>query len=363
MHMTKRRLGLDYLTATGALLTAIVLVNAVIAFENSAIQAVGILVGVVPSVSLVSARYLLERTTLNDDQIWSIATWAGLGIGILTLLNTGVIFVHRIGDPAIDLGVAILASNVAIGGVVGILIGGFWEHGKENRRLNEKNAVLSRVLRHDLRNAAGIIGAHAEILKDELSKEECHRVEVIKHKTKEIAELGDLARTLQTAVDPHRPGTKEIDVSRIVEHRCETIENNYPHVRIKTDLGDEAWAHADGLLETVVDNVLENAVVHNDSLQPEITVGVGVDSRWVTIEVKDNGPGIPAGEVSALDTEEDPLDHSSGTGLWLVKWLIERYGGDLSIERLGPGTNVRIKLRKATSATADRTLRLPSIYS
>lgn len=363
MYMTKRRLGLDYLTATGALFTAIVLVNAVIAFETSAIQTVGILIGVVPSVSLVSARYLLERTTLNDEQIWAIATWGGLGIGAFTLVNTGIIFLYRLGDPVFELGLTILASNVAIGGVVGILIGGFWEHGEENRRLNEKNAVLSRVLRHDLRNAAGVIGAHAEILKEDLPAAECHRVDVIAHKTRELAELGDLARTLQTAVDPHRERPKEINVANVVARRCEVLGEQHEDIRIVTDLADEAWAYADGLLDAAVDNLLENAIVHNDSIHPEIHVRVGVNARWVSVEIADNGPGIPAGEITALETVDEPLEHSSGTGLWLVKWLVDRYGGHLDIDQTGPGTNVHVKLRRATPVTSDGSIGLTSIYS
>lgn len=363
MSPTKRTLGLEYLTATGIVLTLIVVVNGVVAFESSPVRALGILSGAIPSVSLVSARFLLERSRLDDNQIWSIATWGGLGIGVLTLLNTAIIFLHRIGDPAVGLGVTILASNVAVGGVVGILIGGFWEHSEENRRLNEKNAVLSRVLRHDLRNAAGIIGAQAEILEDDLPPADCRRLEVIKHKTEEIAELGDLARTLQSALDPSQHGARAIDVTEVIEDRCQLMADANPHATLETDLPDDAWAEAGTLFETVVDNLLQNAVHHNDNPHPSIHVSVETGSRWVTVEVEDDGPGIPDREVIALESEEDPLDHSSGTGLWLVKWLVERYGGDLSIDRTGTGTVVRIRLRRASTTKGKRSLAITSIYS
>jgi signal transduction histidine kinase len=49
----------------------------------------------------------------------------------------------------------------------------------------------------------------------------------------------------------------------------------------------------------VFENLLTNAVQHNDADLPEITVDIEQDERTTTVSVADNGPGIPDDERSA----------------------------------------------------------------
>ena len=50
-----------------------------------------------------------------------------------------------------------------------------------------------------------------------------------------------------------------------------------------------------------------------------------------------------------LGETEDPKQGPSGLGLWLVKWLVEGYGGELEIEDRAPrGSVVRLLLPAAT---------------
>lgn len=47
-----------------------------------------------------------------------------------------------------------------------------------------------------------------------------------------------------------------------------------------------------------------------------------------------------------LSGEETPLQHGSGVGLWLVKWVVRNVGGTLSFAD-GPGTTVEVELPAA----------------
>ena len=60
-------------------------------------------------------------------------------------------------------------------------------------------------------------------------------------------------------------------------------------------------------------------------------------------EIRDGGSGITAEEVAVLDqlTETD-LNHGSGLGLWLARWIVEASGGSLSFESDDAGTVVSI---------------------
>jgi signal transduction histidine kinase len=52
--------------------------------------------------------------------------------------------------------------------------------------------------------------------------------------------------------------------------------------------------------------------------------------------------------VVAGDREITQLQHASGLGLWLAKWVADRHGGDLELLAASPdGTTVAIDLPTA----------------
>ena len=68
------------------------------------------------------------------------------------------------------------------------------------------------------------------------------------------------------------------------------------------------------------------------------------------IAISDDGPGIPAEELNALDRgTEDPLKHTTGLGLWQLKWAVMTLGGDVSFE-VDNGTTVRIDIPDNTAS-------------
>lgn len=72
------------------------------------------------------------------------------------------------------------------------------------------------------------------------------------------------------------------------------------------------------------------------------TVTGGVDCL---LTVVDNGNGIPPSERTVLEKEtEEPLDHGSGLGLWVVAWAVRSLDGEISFDTSSDGTEVRIRL-------------------
>lgn len=46
------------------------------------------------------------------------------------------------------------------------------------------------------------------------------------------------------------------------------------------------------------------------------------------IEISDDSPGVPAAELDSLDTgAETQLHHTTGLGLWQIKWAVRTIGG------------------------------------
>jgi signal transduction histidine kinase len=95
-------------------------------------------------------------------------------------------------------------------------------------------------------------------------------------------------------------------------------------------------------IRSVVDNLLENAVEHNDAADPHVEVAVTVGAETVRLVVTDNGPGIPDQLKQSLF---DPGEDGFGGGLSLVYTLVTGYGGEVSVADADPsGTRFVVEL-------------------
>ena len=84
-------------------------------------------------------------------------------------------------------------------------------------------------------------------------------------------------------------------------------------------------------MEGVMSNLLNNAVHALDG-QGEIDITISTDSKFVTIQVMDSGPGIPKENLEKI-FEPMFTTKKTGTGLGLVicKSIIEQHGGSISV--------------------------------
>ena len=84
-------------------------------------------------------------------------------------------------------------------------------------------------------------------------------------------------------------------------------------------------------IEGVLSNILNNAVQALDG-QGEIDVEITADSKFVTIQIKDSGPGISDENLSKI-FEPMFTTKTTGTGLGLVicKSIVEQHGGEISV--------------------------------
>jgi signal transduction histidine kinase len=119
-------------------------------------------------------------------------------------------------------------------------------------------------------------------------------------------------------------------------------------VTIKTEFED-VFIKGHTLIRTAIGNVLENTVQHSNKPPEDIIITVKCtheDDGYVHLSITDNGPGIPEGERQVLESGvETELDHVSGLGLWLVKWVTEGIDGILNLSNVnGGGTEVEFML-------------------
>jgi signal transduction histidine kinase len=221
------------------------------------------------------------------------------------------------------------------------------EHELEDREqeLELLRQILSRVLRHNIRNKLTTIRGNADLLADELTDASGNldgdrsvdaamltRIDARHEASEELLGNSENAREIERIIE-QRGRTVSYDLAGVIERVVETIRRDHPDVTVHIDHeGPETVTGGPGL-ETALRCLVENAATHNDAPEPTVWVSVDDAGSETVISVADDGPGIPDHELTVLDTnEETPLSHGSGVGLWLVKWAADSVGAGLSIE-------------------------------
>ncbi|MFB6126641.1 MAG: ATP-binding protein [Halolamina sp.] len=216
------------------------------------------------------------------------------------------------------------------------------------RTRRQRLEVLTRVLRHNLRNDITVIRGHAALIGDGGVDDPTDNAATIREMSDRLISISERAREAQRVVASGDDAGVETEVGALVQRVHETVAETYPGAELSTAVPDDVVARVDATtLEIVLTNVVENACEHNDSTPPIVVTSVErTDDGTVQLLTRDNGPGIPETEQRVVEEGvEDPLEHGSGMGLWTVKWGVTQMGGSLSFGDATPrGTVVRLDI-------------------
>ncbi|MFB6250312.1 MAG: sensor histidine kinase [Halobellus sp.] len=221
----------------------------------------------------------------------------------------------------------------------------------EVKRQGTHLQVLHRLLRHNLRNRTNVIQGHADLIEARAEKEQIGTyAEQIASACQALVNTSETARAIQRVLrnsdaEPERlsPADAETRLRRLVSA---TAGADAVDVQVTVDVATSV--RYDELVESGLRELLENAIEYGTP-DPDAVVEISVtsDDGTVRFAVSDDGPGIPEAEWSVVteDREITQLQHASGLGLWLVKWVADARGGDLKLVVTDePGTTVAMDL-------------------
>jgi PAS domain S-box-containing protein len=218
----------------------------------------------------------------------------------------------------------------------------------EQKHREQGLSVMNRVLRHNVRNELTIVLAGLE---DHAEGDEAAR-DRVREAVERLLRTSDKAQNIEAVLRGDTEDEPPIDLVALAQDRVAAAEDRFPSAELSCTAERACWVPAGGALEAVIDELLENAVLHHDGERPRVEVAVDHPAdadELASLLVVDDGPGIPPGELEAIDVDaETPLIHSSGLGLWLVRWVTERLGGSLRFETNdGSGTTVHVQVPTA----------------
>jgi signal transduction histidine kinase len=166
-----------------------------------------------------------------------------------------------------------------------------------------------------------------------------------------LAQVERLGRLVTQLLDLSRleAGTVPLDrqdfaIEPVLAHAVREQKLHAPDVDIAMTVEDDDLA-ADGdpeRVHQVVANLLENAVRHSPA-GSGVEVRARRSSNGVTIEVIDEGPGIPEQDADRVferfyraDAARATSNGGAGLGLAIARWIVDLHGGEIHPERREP---------------------------
>lgn len=213
----------------------------------------------------------------------------------------------------------------------------------EEERRERYQRVLTRVLRHTLRNEMNAISAHAETIAARTDDDTIAEAATTIHETAlDVASLDEKARVAETELSSSS-GSETVDAAQLIREVCHEAGRTHG-LAVQNELPETLPVESDAKLQRVFSNVLESAA-ERDADRVEVTRDRSADQSL--IRISDDGETLPAQVKQVLSDETEPsqLTHSDGLGLWIAKWIVEGRGGSLYFD----DETICIELRPAAT--------------
>lgn len=359
VERTKRRLGYGAMLLAGAAIVVAPWVVGDASPMESEVATSGYLFPFLwAGIVWAGAAWLHRRGTRGDD-VALVAGWVvamGVNFGVI-----GASIVWTQAEAGVQLHAPRLAFNGLIGGglVNGLLIGSLHLLARERNRAVERDRAalrerteqlefLNRLLRHDIRNDVSVIEGYAELL----AERDGDGTEPILERTEHIVELTELASEVTGAME--NDATEAIDLRALLEEPLRQARSSFPAATVEFEGAlPQVRVVGSPILRSAFENLIRNAVQHNDEPEPRVRLSATVDADTVTVRVADDGPGIDESVRSKLFEPGRKARDSSGMGLglYLVETLVTGVGGEVDVADNDPeGTVFEVRLRRVPGA-------------
>lgn len=307
----------------------------------------GLLLVAVLSFALVYGGYWVWNSDFSAEQGWQVTIWLFAGLIAALALTFWPIFYQRIVGVTIEDPIFILLVSCGLGANAGV-VAGISQVSSERQFQHVQQArdsleFLNRLLRHNILNAVSIIQGNAELLSERAHTDETvERARTIRRQSEQIDQLIQntkvLVQRIEGGFDPQR-----VDLTAVLDEQLDVAEQTHGEAVIESTLESEVTVRADPLVSAVVENLVTNAVDHNDRETPKVAVTLETRDGSAILRIADNGPGIQGKDKDEL---VDPGQHGDqGLGLYLVDTLVSQYGGSLSFDDNEPrGTVVTAEI-------------------
>ncbi|MES3007969.1 MAG: ATP-binding protein [Pseudomonadota bacterium] len=208
---------------------------------------------------------------------------------------------------------------------------------------------LTTTIAHELNQPLGAILSNAEAIAmsmlDGRPADDPLR-EVITDIVDEARRAGNIIRNMRRLTEKRDITSSELALNEVVTQVTSLVrlDTRWEAVRIEVQpAASEPHVMGNAVqLQQVIINLIANArdaLLHANRVDGLITISIQQnDSRHATVQVCDDGPGVPADKLcDILKPYFTTKQGGTGMGLWISQMLIEQHGGKLEFNNLATG--------------------------
>lgn len=224
---------------------------------------------------------------------------------------------------------------------------------QERRKLEELHAFqddLVHLLTHDMKTPVTTMVVRAQLARKAVQAGQVNdrlleNLRYVEEAARSVSRLVDNLLELATAQDSaEMPPAEEVDVEELVDEVVSDLAAaaEQKGIRLVRDVPEPApiLLAPPSVLRDILGNLVSNAVKYTQQGgQVAIVARRGAKSGWVDVRVEDTGIGMSPEDVSHLFTRffrsRDPrarAEQGTGLGLALTKAMVDRIGGEISVE-------------------------------
>ncbi len=287
-----------------------------------------------------------EPWHVNVVALWTLVGTAGMGlVTALSLVNPMLVEDAMLATAQSGT----LVANTLIGGAVGgALIGVRSARNRRQRRelarQSDQVVVLDRILRDEVLNAVTAARARLEILQDGTPDGES--LATIDRATERIRDAVEDVGFLVRSQDGSRQ--EPTPLAPAVRETLVGIPEEHPGVEVDHDVrvDDDLQVRANERIGTIFAQLCEIAVERHPGRTPHLRVDVDATETAATVTVTDDGDPLSEKQAAVLTagTISEYDDPSISFGYPVVSFLVDQYGGDVTVERENGETHVTVSL-------------------
>ncbi len=205
---------------------------------------------------------------------------------------------------------------------------------RANESLEEFVYVASHDLRSPLRGIADLLEWIKEDIEETPNPKVSHNIERATLRVERLERL--IADLLSYARAGHADAEMaDFDLAGLLDRVLE-LQPLRAGFEVEVDVADIRMHSAKTPLETVLRNLVANAVKHHDQSTGKISIGARQKGSMVEWSVSDDGPGIPSQVQKRIfklfQTAAGGERQNSGVGLAVSKRIVEAHGGWIAVE-------------------------------